>query len=88
MRKWLIGIAILAVYAALLAVGPLGPLWVKAAGFSVFFLYLVAGSVYLAIRFARGERIEGPQLGLFPKSWQRWMLDEPDPKLDPRRGAR
>jgi len=89
MRKYFVGIAILVSCACLLAFGLHGFLeWLRDIGFSIAALYFVGGSVYLTIRFARGDKIRGPQLGLFPKSWQRWILDEPVPKLDPRRRPR
>ncbi len=79
MRKYLVGIAILAICAGLLAIGMLRfPLWLRVLGFFLGALYLIGGSAYLAIRYFKGDRMRGTQLGLYPRIWQRWILDEPD----------
>lgn len=86
MKKYLIGVAILAGCACLLAWGLHGfPPWLRVAGVSIAALYLLGGSVYVTIRLARGEKIIGTQLEIHPRSWRRWILDEPDqpPKKQP-----
>jgi hypothetical protein len=79
MRRYFIGIAILAACASLLAIGLHGfPLWLRMVGYFFGALYLVGGSAYFTIQIAKGRSLRGPQLDLFPRSWQRWILDEPD----------
>ncbi len=82
MQRYWIGIAILVSCAGLLVyrLTPGFPLWLQWAGFFVVAVYLLGGSIYLSIRYIKGDRISGGQLGLYPRSWRRWMLDERDDK--------
>jgi hypothetical protein len=77
MKKYLTGIAILAIGAALLAYGLHGfPLWLQWVGYLVGATYIIGGSLFLSIGYVRGNHISRPQLALFPRSWQRWIMDE------------
>jgi hypothetical protein len=77
MKSYLIGIAILAFCAALLAYGLHGfPLWLQRVGCLVVAVYMVGRSLFVSIGYLRGNPISGRRLALFPRSWQRWIMDE------------
>ena len=86
-KKWLIGFAILAFCALMLAFGVSTgiPLRAKEAGWAIYALVLFGGSLYLILRYLilgprRGSGRSFGQIALFPRSWQRWILDEPQEK--------
>ena len=48
--------------------------------FIINLAYLFGGSLYLLLRIKTGERPEGTQSGIYPRSWRNWILDEHDEK--------
>lgn len=78
LRKWLVGFAILAIYASFLALGISNgiPGWLQDIGWALSFLVLIGGSLYLLWLSCKQGRIKFGRLGLLPKSWVSWILDE------------
>lgn len=76
--KWFVGFAILILYVFLLALGISRglPGWIQGLGWALSLLFLFGGSVCLLwLYFKQGGKWTG-RLGIFPKSWARWILDE------------
>ena len=77
MGRYFIGIAILAICAGGLAIGLHGfPLWLQSVGYLAAAVYIIGRSFFVSVGYLRGNRISGPRLALFPRSWQRWIMDE------------
>ena len=77
--KWFVGFAILTTYASFLALGVSHglPGWLQDLGWALSLLFLLGGSVCLLwLYFKHGGKWVG-RLGILPKSWARWFLDEP-----------
>ncbi|HZB87902.1 MAG TPA: hypothetical protein VE291_04525 [Terracidiphilus sp.] len=86
-KHWLIGGAINLFCLGILALGlsPGFPVWLKELGWTVYLLLLLGGSVYLVVRFffdrhKKGRGVVLGPLGLYPRSWQRWLVGESDEK--------
>jgi hypothetical protein len=78
MKKYLIGIAILAVAITLFGYAFIRgtPEWLRIAAQLGEALFLILGSVY-TIFPPKDGRIRSGRFIVFPPSWQRWILDEP-----------
>ena len=81
MKKYLVGVAILTFAFALFgyAYWQGTPAWLRVVAQAVFAIAIVLGFIY-AIFPPKDGRKRGGQIGLFPPSWQRWILDGPDEK--------
>ncbi len=86
MRKWVVGFALLGLCAILLLLGTIHgfPAWLQWIGWALIALYVLGGSTNLLVRSLREQdvqcrrRIYAGQIAFLPRSWQRWILDEPD----------
>lgn len=76
--KWIVGCAILALYASFLALGiSYGlPGWLQDLGWALSLLLLAVGSVCLLWLSYKHGHMRFDRLGLLPRSWARWVLDE------------
>jgi hypothetical protein len=82
MKTILVQLFIAAAWIAMIAYGVSGntPYWLQLAGWTIFAIYLVGGSVYLMLKPKNAGQRWG-QAGLFPRSWyRRWFLDEREEK--------
>lgn len=78
--KWFVAVAILTIYTFPLALGVSHglPGWLQDLGWALSLLFLFGSSVCLLwLYFKHGGKWAG-RLGIFPKSWARWFLDEPE----------
>jgi hypothetical protein len=78
MKKFLIAGLIWALCAGALVLGLSVemPRWLQLAGWCAYAPIFLGGSAILVVRRLRGQRTGG-QLGFYPRSWQRWLFDEP-----------
>ena len=80
LRKWFVGFAILALCASVAALGLSHglPEWLQDLGWALNLLFLLGGSVWILwLYYKNGGKWFG-QLGILPKSWVHWVLDEPE----------
>ena len=78
MKKMLLQLLVAAAWVSVIAYGASGanlPLWLQQTGLFLFAIYLVGGSLYLLLKPKYAGQRWG-QAGLFPRSWQRWFLDD------------
>ena len=90
LRKWFPGFVILALCASVVALGLSHglPGWLQNLGWALILLFLVGGSFYLLWLSIKDGRARFGQIRMLPKSWARWVLDEPEATKKPRSGCR
>lgn len=84
--KWFVGCAILALYTSILALGISHglPGWLQDLGWALSLLLLVIGSLCMLWLSYKHGSVRFDRLGLLPRSWARWVLDESETEKSSR----
>ena len=83
MKIWL-GLLLFALWAVamILDFSTYIPQWLQFSGWIFVSAYLLGGSFYLILRPKRDRRQNWGEVALMPLRLRRWILDEPEPKIN------